>query len=404
MSHTSFAMPISTNAIPVNDLSPAHDVGLHALKAWIKAQAADLGFADCGVVHPDNPVFAKQLAALQTYLANGYHGELHFLQDHHDKRANPAQLVMGTQSIISVRMDYLTDAPTPRAVTDNALPNHGIIARYARGRDYHKTMRGRLKTLAERLRQHLATHYPTLAEDFIYRPFSDSAPIFERALAEQAGLGWTGKHTLLIHRAGGSFFVLGELFTSLPLPPDAPVGAHCGSCSACMAICPTQAIVAPYTVDARLCISYLTIELDGEIPPPLRPLMGNRVFGCDDCQLICPWNKFAKRAQVADFAPRHGLDDVGLLTLWAWDEAAFLYHTEGSALRRTGYANFMRNVAVALGNAPFDPTIVTALHAKRDSLNANTQRHVDWALAEQTRKQRQNTPSCATITPDLNAP
>lgn len=397
-------MPTPTNAIPITDISAAYDADLHALKAWLQAQAADLGFADCGVVHPDHPIFAQQLTALQTYLAKGYHGHLQFLQAHHDKRANPAKLVTGTQSIISVRMDYLTEAPKPRAVTDNALPNQGIIARYARGRDYHKVMRGRLKTLAERLHQHLIAHYPALADGFIYRPFSDSAPIFERALAEQAGLGWTGKHTLLINRTGGSFFVLGELFTSLPLPPDAPVGAHCGSCSACMTICPTQAIVAPYTVDARLCISYLTIELDGEIPPPLRPLMGNRVFGCDDCQLICPWNKFAKRAQVADFAPRHGLDEAALLTLWTWDEAAFLHHTEGSALRRTGYANFMRNVAVALGNAPFDPAIVTALHAKRDYLTNNTQRHIDWALAEQARKQRQNAPSCATITPDLDVP
>lgn len=364
---------------------------LTALKQWIKAQALELGFADCGVVSPDNPIFAKQLTALQTWLSEGKHGEMAFFEQNHDKRANPALLVEGTQSIISVRLDYLVTAPPKRATPDNDKPNHAIIARYARGRDYHKTMRQRLKTLASRILEKLKTDYPHLAEGFIFRPFSDSAPIFERALAEQAGLGWTGKHTLLIHKNAGSFFVLGELFTSLPLPIDTPKNEnHCGSCRACIHACPTHAIrktaSGNYDVDARRCISYLTIELDGKIPLEFRSKIGNRIFGCDDCQLICPWNKFAKLAVIEDFNPKHGLDSVTLLELLAWDEGEFLSKTEGSPIRRTGYDNFMRNVAVALGNAPFSQNIVDKLQAKRPTMSENTQEHIDWALQQQQLK------------------
>lgn len=304
---------------------------LNALKRWIKAQAKALGFADCGFVHPANPIFSKQLGALQTWLAQGKHGDMLFFEDNHDKRANPALLVDKTQSIISVRLDYLVTPPPKRSVPDNERPNSAIIARYARGRDYHKTMRGLLKTLAKLIQDKLTTDYPQYANDFVFRPFSDSAPIFERALAEQAGLGWTGKHTLLIHPQAGSFFVLGELFTSLPLAEDKKqietVSSHCGSCRACIHVCPTHAIrktpTGHYDVDARLCISYLTIELDGKIPVELRPKIGNRIFGCDDCQLICPWNKFARLATIEDFNPRHRLDEVSLLELWAWDAQDF---------------------------------------------------------------------------------
>lgn len=367
------------------------DPDLLMLKTWIKAQALALGFADCGVVSPNDPIFAEQLTHLQQWLADGKHGEMNFFFDNHDKRANPALLVAGTQSIISVRLDYLVTAPPKRAIPDNDRPNHAIIARYARGRDYHKTMRQRLKTLASRIHDKLKTDYPQFADGFIFRPFSDSAPIFERALAEQAGLGWTGKHTLLINKNAGSFFVLGELFTSLPLPPDTPnLDNHCGSCRTCIHACPTHAIkktaTGQYEVDARLCISYLTIELDGKIPVELRPKIGNRIFGCDDCQLICPWNKFAKLAVIDDFNARHGLDTATLLELLAWDEAEFLAKTEGSPIRRTGYDNFMRNVAVALGNIPFDNNtqqIIEKLQEKRPTVSENTQEHIDWAINEQ---------------------
>lgn len=367
---------------------------LNALKGWIKAQAKALGFADCGFVHPANPIFVKQLDALQIWLAQGKHGDMLFFEDNHDKRANPALLVDKTQSIISVRLDYLVTPPPKRSVPDNERPNSAIIARYARGRDYHKTMRGLLKTLARLIQDKLTTDYPQYANDFVFRPFSDSAPIFERALAEQAGLGWTGKHTLLIHPQAGSFFVLGELFTSLPLAEDKKqietTLSHCGSCRACIHVCPTHAIrktpTGHYDVDARLCISYLTIELDGKIPVELRPKIGNRIFGCDDCQLICPWNKFAKLATIEDFNPRHRLDKVSLLELWAWDAQDFLTKTEGSPIRRTGYDNFMRNVAIALGNAPFSQVIIDKLQQKRPMLSENTQEHIDWATQQQLSK------------------
>ena len=358
---------VSLEKIPVDQYDPI------ALKAWIKAQALDLGFADCVIAKPDAQA---ELARFQEYLDRGYHGDMKFLEENLEKRADPKLLVPGTKSIICVRIDYLVETPKPRYVPDE--PNSAIIARYARGRDYHKVMRGRLKTLSTRIRENIG--------DFESRPFADSAPIFEKCLAENAGMGWTGKHTLLIHKKSGSFFVLGELFTSLELPFDSPATKHCGSCTACIDICPTQAIVEPYMLDARKCIAYLTIEYQGIIPEELRQGIGNRVFGCDDCQLICPWNGFAKKATIEDFNPRHGLDDISLLDLWQWDESTFLALTEGSPLRRTGYQSFMRNVAIGLGNAHFSEHIMQQLKIKRDQHDEIVQVHIDWAIEQQLKK------------------
>ncbi|QSQ95989.1 tRNA epoxyqueuosine(34) reductase QueG [Acinetobacter indicus] len=353
--------------IPVSQLDPVQ------LKAWIKAQALALGFADCVIARPDAQA---ELPRLEAYLAQGYQADMHFLGENLEKRANPALLVPGTKSIICVRMNYLVDRPAPRHVPD--APNSAIIARYARGRDYHKVMRGRLKTLASLIRDKVG--------DFESRPFADSAPIFEKSLAESAGMGWTGKHTLLIHKKSGSFFVLGELFSSLELPFDEPATAHCGSCSACIDICPTKAIVEPYVLDAGKCIAYLTIEYKGIIPEDLRRPIGNRVFGCDDCQLICPWNSFAQLTPLDDFAPRNGLDRMSLLELWQWDEATFLACTEGSPLRRTGYQSFKRNIAIGLGNAPYSADIIAQLQQAKTLHDEVVNVHIDWAIQEQLTK------------------
>ena len=273
-------------------------------------------------------------------------------------------------------MDYLVETPKPRYVPHE--PNAAIIARYARGRDYHKTMRGRLKTLATVIREKVG--------DFESRPFADSAPVYEKSLAENAGMGWTGKHTLLIHKKSGSFFVLGELFTSLDLPFDSPAEKHCGSCSACIDICPTQAIVEPYMLDARKCIAYLTIEYKGIIPEELRRGIGNRVFGCDDCQLICPWNRYANLSPIDDFLARHNLDNSLLIELWQWSEAMFLDKTQGSPLRRTGYVNFLRNLAIGIGNAPYTADNITALESRLGTLGDVLDEHIHWAIAEQQAK------------------
>ncbi|WP_230659308.1 tRNA epoxyqueuosine(34) reductase QueG [Psychrobacter sp. I-STPA10] len=378
-------MPFANTSanLEINPFHTASDV-----IAWIRKQAIELGFADCGVVSVHNPLFAKQMQGLKQWLEQGYHGQLTFLENNHDKRANPALLVEGARSIISVRMDYLQTPPKRRTVEDNDRPNHAIIARYARGRDYHKVMRSRLKKLAQRIEAMLPhwQHLQINAEaPFVFRPFSDSAPIFERPLADAAGLGWTGKHTLLLNKQAGSFFVLGELFLSLELPEGEPTTPHCGSCQACINICPTQAFIAPYKLNANACISYLTIEYDGIIPEQYRRAIGNRVFGCDDCQLICPWNRYAKLAVIDDFAPRHGLDSIRLIELWQWDEAQFLKSTEGSPLRRTGYLNFMRNVAIGLGNATADRQNITTLQNRLGHSNMLDE-HIHWAIAEQKRK------------------
>ena len=378
---------VSAKKIAINN---THDFTTTAdIKCWIKETAQSLGFADCGFLSVHHPLFVKQTEQLKQWLAKGYEAQLQFMHSNHHLRAHPEQLVEGAKTIISVRMNYLTQTPTPRAVTDNDYPNQGIIARYARGRDYHKTMRSRLKQLALKIEamlpewQHLDIGADT---DFIFRPFSDSAPIFERPIADAAGLGWTGKHTLLINKQAGSFFVLGELFMSLELPDDEPVKEHCGSCSACIDICPTQAIVAPYELNASACISYLTIEHDGIIDEKYRRAIGNRIFGCDDCQLICPWNRYANLTPVEDFAPRHRLDSSSLLELWQWQEAEFMKKTEGSPLRRTGYVNFLRNIAIGLGNATGNQEIIEALQAKLGLHNTMLDEHIDWAIAEQRHK------------------
>ena len=377
---------VENNIIMVNQgaFATADDV-----KLWIKAQAQALGFGDCGFLSVHHPLFAQQMEQLQLWLAKGYEGQLQFMHQNHELRAHPDQLVAGAKTIISVRMDYLSQAPKSRTVEDNDRPNHGIIARYARGRDYHKTMRARLKQLALKIEtmlpewQHLAIGADS---DFVFRPFSDSAPIFERPIADAAGLGWTGKHTLLLNKQAGSFFVLGELFMSLELPDDQPIAAHCGSCSACIDICPTQAIVAPHELNAAACISYLTIEHKGSIDIKYRRAIGNRVFGCDDCQLICPWNRYAQLTTVNDFAPRHGLDNSSLLELWQWQEPDFLRYTEGSPLRRTGYLSFLRNIAIGLGNAAGNPEVISRLQAKLGIHGDLLDEHIDWALLEQQAK------------------
>ncbi len=364
-----------------------------AVKSWIRAKAYELGFADCGFLSVHHPLFAEQTQALKAWLDQGLHGTLDFMQDNHELRANPHKLVDGAKTIISVRMDYLHSLPKPRRIDDDNRPNHAIIARYARGRDYHKTVRQQLKKLARAIESELPnwTHLSIDADKpFVFRPFSDSAPIFERPIADAAGLGWTGKHTLLINRQAGSFFNLGELFISLDLvgkTESHPVKVHCGSCTACMDICPTKAIIAPYTLDAGACISYLTIEHKGSIDVKYRKAIGNRIFGCDDCQLICPWNRYAKLATVDDYAPRHGLDEISLLEVWAWDEDAFMQKTEGSPLRRTGYLNLLRNTAIALGNSqPDDTAKADTIQALRSRLgmDAMLDEHIYWAIDELT--------------------
>ncbi len=385
-------LPASPNDASTKKIAVTHAQAFATtadVKQWIKSQAQALGFADCGFLSVHHPLFTQQIVQLQQWLDKGYEGQLQFMHHNHHLRAHPEQLVEGAKTIVSVRMDYLTQSPTPRTVSDNDRPNQGIIARYARGRDYHKTMRSRLKQLALTIETMLPEwrHLNIGSEqDFIFRPFSDSAPIFERPIAEAAGLGWTGKHTLLINKQAGSFFVLGELFISLELPDDEPVKEHCGSCSACIDICPTQAIVAPYELNASACISYLTIEHDGIIDPKYRHAIGNRVFGCDDCQLICPWNRYANLTPVADFAPRHNLDNSSLLELWQWSEAEFMKKTEGSPLRRTGYINFLRNIAIGLGNANGSQETMAQRESKLDVHNEMLDEHIIWAIAEQRDK------------------
>ena len=370
-----------TPPLALNPFNDAQDV-----KDWIREQALALGFADCGFIGVNHPVFAAQMQGLRDWLAAGHYGQLKFMELNHDKRANPGLLVEGSRTILSVRMDYLEVAPKPRRIEDNHRPNHAIIARYARGRDYHKTMRSRLKQLAQKIETMLPQwqHLDVNADQpFVFRPFSDSAPIFERPLADAAGLGWTGKHTLLINKQSGSFFVLGELFLSLELPDDKPVTPHCGSCSACIDICPTKAIIGPYRLKADACISYLTIEHDGVIEEKYRKAIGNRVFGCDDCQLICPWNRYANLSPIDDFLARHNLDNSLLIELWQWSEAMFLDKTQGSPLRRTGYVNFLRNLAIGIGNAPYTADNITALESRLGTLGDVLDEHIHWAIAEQ---------------------
>ena len=342
-----------------------------ALARDIKRWARELGFAEAGI---SGVALGEDEQHLERWLADGHHGEMDYMARHGAKRARPAELEPGTQRVISVRMDYVP--PGTRNAWEVIRDGEaGYVARYALGRDYHKLMRNRLQKLAERIHGAVG--------DFGYRAYVDSAPVLEKALARNAGLGWIGKHTVLINRRAGSYFFLGELYTDLPLPVDEPASAHCGSCRRCIAICPTQAILAPYRLDARRCISYLTIELKGSIPEELRAPMGNRIFGCDDCQLVCPWNKFAQDAAEPDFAPRHRLDGAKLVELFAWSEDEFLKRTEGMAIRRTGHEGWLRNIAVALGNAPKSAAVRDALNARADHPSPIVREHVHWALARQ---------------------
>jgi epoxyqueuosine reductase len=336
----------------------------------IRAWAHDLGFQQVGIADLD---IAEDEERLMRWLAQGRHGEMEYMQRHARRRARPNEVVPGTIRVISVRMDYLPEQaqPAERVLEDAEL---GYVSRYALGRDYHKVLRRRLAQLAENIQTHVA--------DSAHRVFVDTGPVLEKAFAQRAGLGWIGKHTNVINRRAGSWFFLGEILTDLPLPVDAAESNHCGSCRACIDICPTQAIVAPYELDATRCISYLTIELRGTIPVEFRKAIGNRVYGCDDCQLICPWNKFARMSVEPDFATRHALDGSTLLDLFAWTEEQFLARTEGSAIRRIGYECWLRNIAVALGNAPTSPGVIDALRARRDHESALVREHVLWALEE----------------------
>ena len=337
------------------------------IKRWGKA----LGFQQVGITDTELTQAEQHLAA---WLDTGFDGEMAFMRAHGSKRTSPAELVPGTQRVIAVRMDYLPDEADAAAILDD--PARAFVSRYALGRDYHKVLRRRLQQLADRITDEVG--------QFGYRAFVDSAPVMEKALAEKAGLGWIGKHSNLLNRTAGSWFFLGELYTDLPLPVDAAVEEHCGSCSACIDCCPTAAIVAPYQVDARRCISYLTIELKGAIPEEFRSLLGNRIYGCDDCQQVCPWNRFATPTAETDFAPRNGLDTATLLALFGWSEHEFLTHTEGSAIRRIGYARWLRNIAVALGNADHDPLILSALSDRAGRAEPMVREHIEWAIRRQS--------------------
>lgn len=351
-------------------------INYQELAEKIKLWGQELGFAQVGICDID---LTEHEEKLQAWLDNNYHGNMEYMAKHGLDRARPQAIHPGSIRVISARMNYLpAEAKFAKILKQ---PKHAFVSRYALGRDYHKLMRKRLKQLGDRIKDY--------CQEFEFRPFVDSAPILERPLAQNAGLGWVGKHSLLINPKAGSWFFLGELLVNIPLPIDTPTDNQCGHCVACLKICPTQAIVAPYVVDARRCISYLTIELRDAIPKELRPLMGNRIYGCDDCQLICPWNKFGQITQEDDFSPRQHLDNVELLTLFAWDEDSFLSKTQGSPIRRIGFECWQRNIAVALGNAPYDLSIVQALKAKREHSTPMVIEHIDWALEQHEIKAKQ---------------
>jgi len=353
---------------------------LATLARDIKQWARELGFQQAGIADCDLSAAEPRLLA---WLEKGWHGDMDYMARHGTARSRPPALVPGTLRVISARMDYM---PVEARVMEDVLaePERAAIARYALGRDYHKVLRGRLQQLAERI--------TAAVGEFQYRVFTDSAPVMEVELATKAGIGWRGKHTLLLNREAGSYFFLGDIYTDLPLPVDAPQTDHCGTCNKCITICPTQAIVAPYQLDARRCISYLTIEHKGSIPEPLRPLIGNRVYGCDDCQMACPWNRFARSSGEPDFAVRNGLDNAMLVELFAWSESEFDAKLAGSAIRRIGYERWLRNLAVGMGNAlrvlgdtSAARAIVEALQARADHSSALVREHVAWALLQYLR-------------------
>jgi epoxyqueuosine reductase len=344
-----------------------------SVAARVKRWGREQGFDAIAIAGTD---LAEEEARLLEWLGRGWHGEMDYMARHGARRARPTELVPGTVSVITARLNYTpADARDSWEVLDD--PASAFVSRYALGRDYHKVLRAKLQALADRMTGELGP--------FQYRVFTDSAPVMEVSLAARSGLGWRGKHTLLLSRDAGSLFFLGELFVGLDLAKDAPVSAHCGTCERCIEVCPTQAIVAPYQLDARRCISYLTIEHHGAIPEALRPLMGNRIYGCDDCQLVCPWNKYAQAASDPDFAVRNDLDDAQLIGLFAWSEEEFDHRFEGSAIRRIGHEKWLRNIAVALGNAPTSPAVVEALAARRDHRSPLVREHVSWALSRHGR-------------------
>lgn len=353
--------------------------------SWVRDAARSLGFGDIRVSDTD---LSQASERLKEWLKAGRHGDMNYMSERAHLRANPAELQPGTIRVITARMDYLPDNTEIRQAIDwrdmemakVENPTQAVVAMYARGRDYHKVLRQRLQTLAEEIQKKVGS--------LGYRVFVDSGPVMEVELAQKSGLGWRGKHTLLLNREAGSMFFLGEILVDVPFPVDEPITSHCGECAACINICPTGAITAPYQLDARRCISYLTIEHKGSIPLEIRPLMGNRIYGCDDCQLACPWNKFAQMTSLPDFLPRHGLDQASLLDLWSWSEEDFLSHHEGSPIRRIGYQAWLRNLAVGIGNA-LQTTALSqsqkeqmraALINKRATVSPMVQEHIDWAL------------------------
>ena len=353
--------------------------------SWIRDAARSLGFGDVRISDTD---LSQASEHLKEWLRAGRHGDMNYMSERAHLRANPAELQPGTIRVITARMDYLPDNTEIRQAIDwrdmemakVENPTQAVVAMYARGRDYHKVLRQRLQTLAEEIQKKVGS--------LGYRVFVDSGPVMEVELAQKSGLGWRGKHTLLLNREAGSMFFLGEILVDVPFPVDEPITSHCGECAACINICPTGAITAPYQLDARRCISYLTIEHKGSIPLELRPLMGNRIYGCDDCQLACPWNKFAQMTSLPDFLPRHGLDQASLLDLWSWSEEDFLSHHEGSPIRRIGYEAWLRNLAVGIGNALHATALSqsqkeqmrAALTNKRATVSPMVQEHIDWAL------------------------
>jgi len=352
----------------VQPLPAADERALASFAQRLKALALGAGFQRVGISGVE---LGDDEVHLRDWLAQGLHGSMEWMARHGDKRSRPGELLPGTLRVLSVGMDYGRE---PDEAWAN-LRDHerAYVARYALGRDYHKLMRQRLQRLADQVAAEIGP--------FGFRVFVDSAPVLERALARNAGLGWIGKHTCLVDKDGGSWFFLGEIYLDLPLPVDAPASNHCGTCTRCIDVCPTGAITAPYRLDARRCISYLTIEHEGAIDEELRPLIGNRIFGCDDCQLVCPWNKFARRSDEPDFRVRNDLDSASLAELFAWTEEEFMQRTEGSAIRRSGYSRWLRNIAVALGNAPTTPETLAALESRRGIDDPVVREHVEWALA-----------------------
>ncbi|MGC0907004.1 tRNA epoxyqueuosine(34) reductase QueG [Pantoea agglomerans] len=353
----------------------SYPLDLHQFAQQIKQWGLDLGFQQVGITDTD---LSAEEPRLQAWLDKQYHGEMEWMARHGMMRARPHELLPGTLRVISVRMNYLPAKAAFASTLKN--PQLGYVSRYALGRDYHKVLRNRLKKLGEMIQQQCG--------ELNFRPFVDSAPLLERPLAAKAGLGWTGKHSLILNREAGSWFFLGELLIDIPLPVDTPQQEQCGRCVACMTICPTSAIVEPYVVDARRCISYLTIELEGAIPEKFRPLMGNRIYGCDDCQLICPWNRYGQLSDESDFSPRAALHAPELIDLFQWDEAKFLRITEGSAIRRIGHLRWLRNIAVALGNAPWSPEIVQVLEQRLGESDLLDE-HILWAITQQQQKREQ---------------